>query len=82
MVGDKMSINTYIGHTADVGEKVCFLKNFRTGSSTIRKCKCCGEIIAVNKSKITILCTDSEERKHIGENIILSGDCDIICKID
>lgn len=74
-------ITTYIGQTVYIGDEVCFIKNFRTGSSTIRKCKCCGEIININKSKITIHCTKSEIDESIGEDIVVPVQ-DIICKIN
>lgn len=74
-------ITTFIGQTANVGDEVCFIKNFRTGSSTIRKCKCCGKIVNINKYKITINCTKSEMVESVGEDIIVSAQ-DIICKIN
>ena len=80
-----MPIQTYIGQTVDIGDKVCFLKNFHTGSSTIRKCKCFGEIIDIVKSKVAIRCDKTEmfwgSYIHIGTKIIVDCD-DIICKID
>ena len=36
--GAKMA-NTFLGQLVDIGDEVVYLKNLRTGSSTIRKCK-------------------------------------------
>ena len=51
---------TYLGQIVNVGDEVVYLKNLRTGSSTIRKCKCIGEILGIKKDMVTIRCMEQE----------------------
>lgn len=69
---------TYLGQTVTVGDEVVYLKNLRTGSSTIRKCKCIGEILEIKKDMVTIQCMKHEGcRFHEEEHKVDSSD--IIC---
>ncbi len=69
---------TYLGQTVNVGDEVVYLKNLRTGSSTIRKCKCIGEILEIKKNTVTIRCIRQEYSRYPeDEHKVDSGD--IIC---
>lgn len=45
-----MKIYNFIGEELNIGDYVIYLKNTRTGSSTIRKCKYVGVIIGFTKT--------------------------------
>jgi hypothetical protein len=51
---------TYIGQTVELGDEVVYLKNLRTGSSTIRKCKCVGVVRKIKGQNVDIECTKTE----------------------
>lgn len=69
---------TFLGQTVSVGDEVVYLKNLRTGSSTIRKCKCIGEILGIKKDMVTIRCMEQEYCRHPeSEHKVNSND--IIC---
>ena len=69
---------TFLGQTVIVGDEVVYLKNLRTGSSTIRKCKCIGEILGIKKNMVTILCMKQEYCIY-PENEHKVDSSDIIC---
>lgn len=69
---------TYLGQTLIVGDEVVYLKNLRTGSSTIRKCKCIGEILEIKKNTVTIQCMRQEYSRY-PENEHKVESSDIIC---
>lgn len=69
---------TYLGQTVIVGDEVVYLKNLRTGSSTIRKCKCIGEILAIKKNMVTIRCMRQEYSRYPEDEHKVDSS-DIIC---
>ena len=48
-------METFTKETLHVNDIVVYLKNERTGSSTIRKCKFIGQIIGFTKTKVEIM---------------------------
>ena len=46
--------NTFTQEPLHIDDVVVYLKNERTGSSTIRKCKFIGRIIGFNKTRVKI----------------------------
>lgn len=70
--------DTFLGQTVSVGDEIVYLKNLRTGSSTIRKCKCIGEVLEIKKDMVTIQCLEQEYCRHPeSEHKVNSND--IIC---
>lgn len=57
--GIKMA-ETYLGQMIDVGDVVAYLKNLRTGSSTVRKCKCIGTVRKIKSQNVDIECLHTE----------------------
>lgn len=51
---------TFLGQPVEIGDEVVYLKNFRTGSSTIRKCKCIGVVRKIKNQNVDIECLDAE----------------------
>ena len=69
---------TFLGQPVIVGDEVVYLKNLRTGSSTIRKCKCIGEVLGIKRDVVTIHCME-QERCPYPENEHKVDSSDIIC---
>ena len=44
----------FVEETLHIDDVVVYLKNIRTGSSTIKKCKFVGQVIGFTKSKVKI----------------------------
>lgn len=57
---------TFLGQTLNVSDEVVYLKNIRTGSSTIRKCKCVGIVRKIKGRNVDIKCV-SAERSYYNE---------------
>ena len=51
---------TFLGQSLEIGDEVVYLKNLRTGSSTIRKCKCIGVVQKIKRQNIDIECLNAE----------------------
>ena len=51
---------TFLGQVTNVGDEVVYLKNLRTGSSTIRKCKCIGVVRKIKGQNVYIECLNAE----------------------
>jgi hypothetical protein len=51
---------TYLGQIIDIDDVVVYLKNLRTGSSTIRKCKCIGVVRKIKCQNVDIECLKTE----------------------
>lgn len=51
---------TFLGQVINVGDEVVYLKNLRTGSSTIRKCKCIGVVRKIKGQNVDIECLNAE----------------------
>lgn len=77
-------MKTYIGQTVDVGDTVCFIKNalIKDDSTTARKCKGIGKIIAITEKTVKIHCSLSESENLQGCDFIMKNFDDIICKIN
>jgi len=69
---------TFLGQFVTVGDEVVYLKNLRTGSSTIRKCKCIGKIVEIKKDMVTIQCMEQEYCRY-PESEHKVNSKDIIC---
>jgi len=68
-------------HTRDI---VVYLKNTRTGSSTVRKCKFVGLVTGFTKSKVKIMQLSKEDQWVYPDEIHLYGEVevypeDVIC---
>ena len=70
--------NTFLGQMICVGDEVVYLKNLRTGSSTIRKCKCIGEILGIKKNMVTIRVMEQEYCRYPEDEHKVDSS-DIIC---
>ena len=67
----------------EIGKKYIYLKNERTGSSTIRKLKMVGEVVAFKGQKVTLkrlICPEKTEWENIGCEESVFAD-DVICSI-
>ena len=51
---------TYLGQPVNICDEVVYLKNLRTGSSTIRKCKCIGIVRKIKGQNVDIECLNAE----------------------
>lgn len=51
---------TYLGQMINIGDVVVYMKNLRTGSSTIRKCKCIGIVRKIKGQNVDIECLKTE----------------------
>ena len=51
---------TFLGQIVNIGDNVVYLKNLRTGSSTIRKCKCTGIVQKIKGDNVDIVCMSAE----------------------
>lgn len=75
-----------IGEELNIGDCVIYLKNTRTGSSTVRKCKYVGVIIGFTKANVRIQPLSEPDRYEInweGKNKSVSIESkDIIIKTD
>lgn len=54
------TVQTFTGQSINVGDEVVYLKNLRTGSSTIRKCKCTGVVRKIKGQNIDVECLSAE----------------------
>ena len=74
---------TFIGQPVNVADVVVYLKNLRTGSSTIRKCKCIGVVKKTKGKNVDIVCLKTEKTyfDEVGEVHKVVGD-EIICILD
>ena len=50
----ELMFKCFVEETLHIDDVVVYLKNIRTGSSTIRKCKFVGQVIGFTKSKVKI----------------------------
>lgn len=87
-----MSANTesyidFIGEKLSIGDTVVYLRNYRTGSSTVRPCKFVGVITDFAKTKVCIdertiydHFIDPTNANSFG--IVKIHPCDIICILD
>lgn len=71
---------TYLGQMIGVGDVVVYLKNLRTGSSTIRKCKCIGTVRKIKGQNADIECLKTEATyfNEVSEFHRVVGD-EVIC---
>lgn len=58
---------TFLGQTLNVSDEVVYLKNLRTGSSTIRKCKCIGIVRNIKGRNVDIECISTEASTYFNE---------------
>ena len=63
--------------TLHIDDVVVYLKNTRTGSSTVRKCKFVGLIIGFTKSKVKIMQLSKEDQWVYPEEICLYGEVEV-----
>lgn len=72
--------NTFLGQLIDIGDEVVYLKNLRTGSSTIRKCKCIGAVRKIKGQNVYIECLNAEASyfKEVSE-VHRVVDSEVIC---
>ena len=61
------NIYDWLGFTVKKDDIVFYLKNRRTGSSTIRKCKNIGKVIEQKKDKIKVQCLKSETTQDVNK---------------
>lgn len=74
---------TFMGEEIVVGKRYVYLKNERTGSSTIRKLKMVGECVDIKKNKVImkrLYCAEYTYYDHDGEDDSLLNIDDIICE--
>ncbi len=66
-------IKDFLGHELSIGDRCAYIKNERTGSSTVRKILHVGVITDIGKSTITfqdIVTLNGEIRVHSGNDIV------------
>ena len=68
---------SFIKETLDINDIVVYLKNTRTGTSTIRKCKFIGQITGFTKSKVKIKQYSKEDKWIYPEDIVDYGEVEI-----
>lgn len=73
--------STFVCESLHLDDVVVYLKNERTGSSTIRKCKFVGQIIGFTKTKVEIR-RFSQPDTFVTPNEIQDFGVDIICPND
>lgn len=80
-----MRFYDFIGEELNVGDYVVYLKNTRTGSSTIRKCLYVGVISKFGKSEVKIKPLSKHDKYEIDylnrDECISIQPRDIVCKI-
>ena len=80
-----MKIYDFIGEELNIGDYVVYLKNTRTGSSTIRKCLYVGVISNFGKSEVKIKPLSKHDKYEIDylnrDECVSIQSRDIICKI-
>lgn len=68
---------SFIKETLDINDIVVYLKNTRTGTSTIRKCKFIGQITGFTQSKVKIRQYSKEDQWVYPEDIVDYGEVEI-----
>ena len=63
--------------TLHIDDIVVYLKNTRTGSSTVRKCKFVGLITGFTKSKVKIMQLSKEDQWVYPEEICFYGEVEV-----
>lgn len=79
-----MRVYDFIGEELNIGDYVIYLKNTRTGSSTIRKCKYVGVIVGFTEKSVRIAPMSRPDRFEfyggIEDKDVLIDSSDIVCK--
>lgn len=77
-------MNSFIGEELNIGDRVVYLKNTMTGSSTKKKCKYVGEILGFTKEKVKLMQVSYADRfeadKFYGETSVFPED--VVCKLE
>lgn len=74
---------TFMGEEIEIGKKYVYLKNERTGSSTVRKLKMVGECVEIKKTKVfmkRLYCAEQTYFKCEDETDSLTNVDDVICE--
>ena len=76
----------FIEKTLHIDDIVVYLKNIRTGGSTIRKCKFVGQVTGFTKSKVKVMRLSKPDQRVIPDMIRNYGEDevypeDVICII-